>query len=769
MANARAWSVLSGLKNIQWSGDRKFRASCPAHRDANPSLSVELTDDGKVLLFCHGHCTWEAVTGAVGLTGQDLFPPKTEKRGKLLRTVRYEIRDVEGVLKATHVRREYEGGSKSMPWEPPGVKTRELPLYGIERTANLPDGTKIILTEGEKAAASLIARGFNAVGTVCGAAAVPSDESLSPLSRFWLALWPDNDTAGIDHMEKISSRLHLLGVKTFWITWPEAPPGGDAADFIGNFAELLKIDLSIPGHAINPDGKEKNKSDSDSLRPAICVTGRTLDELTADAWSAIERRNNPVSIVVGNSDQLLRIVGYKAEQIGVYHMQYEIAEAARWEKLARGEPVPVFPPIDVSRNMLHQRIYPVPKLRRLVSHWLLSAAGEILTTAGYHLESGIYLTESFTPQPMNVETAVGIFDELLKDFHWAHSSDRAHAFSLMLLPFVREYIRGETPFYIVHAPQPGVGKSLLLRVLLSIAGIKDNFLFPQERENAGALRVQIESNFLQESETILIDNVTAEFDSDWLSGLATSSTFQIRRFYTQSTMDVPQRMIWAMTVNNPIFTEQIIRRTCRIKIEATQPIPWLRTDIADDELYETVKRRRPELASAAYAIVDQWIKEGRPEEKPKDAVLGSFTHWNRVMNGLLHIAKIEDFGVRYDEEMPSRRNRDDLTKFFQLWADETETRERRNEYRDNEKEYEDLWFKATDLVAFAVDTYLGNSDKLNSRGYYLSRILNKRLDQPFFILDEQKFNNNGKTQQSLRQYRIRHKSLNGYSLFRLFG
>lgn len=47
-------------------------ARCPAHGDANPSLSVS-ESGGKILLHCHAGCTAQAVVEAMGLKMRDLF------------------------------------------------------------------------------------------------------------------------------------------------------------------------------------------------------------------------------------------------------------------------------------------------------------------------------------------------------------------------------------------------------------------------------------------------------------------------------------------------------------------------------------------------------------------------------------------------------------------------------------------------------------------------------------------------------------------------
>jgi 5S rRNA maturation endonuclease (ribonuclease M5) len=48
-----------------------WKARCPAHHDANPSLSINEGSDGKVLVRCHGPCTQEAVINA--LKGRGLW------------------------------------------------------------------------------------------------------------------------------------------------------------------------------------------------------------------------------------------------------------------------------------------------------------------------------------------------------------------------------------------------------------------------------------------------------------------------------------------------------------------------------------------------------------------------------------------------------------------------------------------------------------------------------------------------------------------------
>jgi hypothetical protein len=180
-------------------------------------------------------------------------PPKDEDgssatKARVIKTTRYELRNVSGELITIHVRSDLDDGTKSMWYElPDGRKTLDgmpkanLPLYGIHA---LGDAKMVIVTEGEKAAQALRDIGVPAVGTATGADGCPCDDSLRPLLGLQVVLWPDHDDVGDKHMDAIGTALRRLGQpahKLFRLTWSDAPPKGDAADFVerGGTKEIL--------------------------------------------------------------------------------------------------------------------------------------------------------------------------------------------------------------------------------------------------------------------------------------------------------------------------------------------------------------------------------------------------------------------------------------------------------------------------------------------------------------------------------------------------
>jgi hypothetical protein len=73
--------LLAGLAGVRRTARDRWSASCPAHRDRQPSLSVRELDDGRVLLHCFGGCPVDEVVAALGLELADLFPPRDRTPG----------------------------------------------------------------------------------------------------------------------------------------------------------------------------------------------------------------------------------------------------------------------------------------------------------------------------------------------------------------------------------------------------------------------------------------------------------------------------------------------------------------------------------------------------------------------------------------------------------------------------------------------------------------------------------------------------------------
>jgi hypothetical protein len=68
--------LLSHLEGVKQTGHGRWLARCPAHGDKHPSLAIRELDDGRVLVHDFAGCTVESVLSAVGLSFDDLYPPR---------------------------------------------------------------------------------------------------------------------------------------------------------------------------------------------------------------------------------------------------------------------------------------------------------------------------------------------------------------------------------------------------------------------------------------------------------------------------------------------------------------------------------------------------------------------------------------------------------------------------------------------------------------------------------------------------------------------
>ena len=239
-------------------------ALCPAHDDESRSLSVDAGRDGRVLVRCFAGCTAPEIAAALGMAMRDLMGPDDTVTAELppparLGRTEYQIRDVDGTVRAIHVRVPSGNGHKAFLWKRPdgtdgldGLATEDLPLYGAHRLREWSADAVLVLAEGEKAADALASAGIPALGTVTGAAGTPSPAVLASLTGRAVLLWADNDGAGREHMARIAAVLDTIAAPGI-VAWPDAPPKGDAADFMATHTTEDAEALLATAHAWNPD------------------------------------------------------------------------------------------------------------------------------------------------------------------------------------------------------------------------------------------------------------------------------------------------------------------------------------------------------------------------------------------------------------------------------------------------------------------------------------------------------------------------------------
>ena len=221
-------------------------ARCPAHEDRHASLGVNEGDDGRVLVRCYAGCETEAIVKALGLELGDLFD-KPAGLGDPEAIYDYVDEDGNLVMQALRYpgksfrQRRPEGGDWA--WKLDGVE--RVPYRLPEVLEAVRNGITVFVTEGEKDADALVARGKVATCHPGGAGKWQHVWSEKYFRGATVIIVADADEAGTSHARMVRDSLQTAGAKVFVV---RAKTGKDAYDHFRaghTFEDFVPLELDV--------------------------------------------------------------------------------------------------------------------------------------------------------------------------------------------------------------------------------------------------------------------------------------------------------------------------------------------------------------------------------------------------------------------------------------------------------------------------------------------------------------------------------------------
>lgn len=418
-----------------------------------------------------------------------------------------------------------------------------------------------------------------------------------------------------------------------------------------------RVPVAPPREAPRFDHEAPPPEPEQVARPRVVITSRQLREVVADAWAAIHRANRDEARVYQRGGQLVEVShteqGPRIVPVTASSLLGHLAEAADWVKLRRAGPheptesgyVEVDadrPPQAVVDVLLSAPHRDLPVLEGLVHGPVVDAGGGLVTEPGYSASARVlYVGERLPlvtgPAP---EAARLLLDHWLGDFPFASASDRAHALALVLTPFLRRMIAGPCPGFLVEAPTPGSGKSLLAELAGTVAlgaAPPPTPLARQEEERRKALLSALSSG----RPMILLDNVSGTVADSTLEGILTAyPAWTDRDLGRIAELTVPALAVFALTSNNATLSTDMARRLCRVRLDPQTDRPGERAGFRHPDIRRWTREHRAVLVSAALAIIQAWLDAGRPYSGPR---LGSFERFSEVVGGCLEVAGVAGF------------------------------------------------------------------------------------------------------------------------------
>jgi hypothetical protein len=384
--------------------------------------------------------------------------------------------------------------------------------------------------------------------------------------------------------------------------------------------------------------------------PVIRVFGGSLahNRVEAEAALALHGMDAPLEAVYQRGGVLVRIHRIvEAEAVDPHGVQRpegapviapcepgflhcRLAEAALWVRPdARiKQDVPVNPPKDVVRPLLDGPWRVIRPLTGILETPALLPDGRLLAGRGYDVATGLLLDTlpipGLEPSRRAAEAALKLLLEVFEGFPYVSEVDRSVALSAPL-SLLEAPLIDATPAVGYSAPAAGSGKSLQAEATALIGRGRKPAAMPmaasEEEDKKRLLSVLMRGDSMA-----LIDNVARPLESDALCAVITGARYEDRLLGVSRMVNVPARVMWAITGNNLRIVGDLIRRTlsCRIDPKCDRP----ETRRFDLDLHQVIPERRAELVHACLTIMASYQRAGRP--KPL-AALGNFEPWSRLV------------------------------------------------------------------------------------------------------------------------------------------
>jgi hypothetical protein len=466
-----------------------------------------------------------------------------------------------------------------------------------------------------------------------------------------------------------------------------------------------------------PDIKALVEDGSEPKLPEIDAGDLNLPRITRATWRAILSANIPPYLF--RSGTVLSRLEHGDEHLpalrplDTYRLRHELARVAEWCRFTRFGPEPALPPLHVVHDILADAAPQLPPLTRIVAAPVFAADGTLLQTPGYQAPAAIYYAPADgldvpavpeTPSRSDIDHARELLlDDLLADFPFTGDAERAHAVALMVLPFAREMIDGRTPLHLIEKPAPGTGGGLLLQVL-TMPALGHAPAVMTEGRDEDEWRKRLTAKFVTGSIFLVIDNIRRRLDSGALAAAITAPVWEDRLLGQTQMVRVRPRCAWVAIGNNPALSNEMARRSARIRLDAKRDQPWLRDEFKHPNLRLWALEHRGDLIAAVLTIIRAWIAAGRPKGT---RTLGEFESWAQVIGGILDVAEIPGFlGNLYEFYEASDAEGAQVRALLAAWWDQ---------YRDTEVGVQQVFTIATsDGVALELDaaTEQGRRTKL---------------------------------------------------------
>lgn len=413
----------------------------------------------------------------------------------------------------------------------------------------------------------------------------------------------------------------------------------------------------------------------------IMITGHDLHHLTERSITALKNWNQPPKLF-HRAGGIVRIILDEAGRPVIstaneFTVRWALEESADWMRETKADFIPVYPPLDVVRNLMQEPTLKLPPLKGTIEIPTLRADGSIILDPGYDERTGLFyapdpdLVIPVVPDPptrREVKAAVELLQEIFIDFPFIDDASRANTIATLITPILRPMIRGPVPLALFDKPAAGTGSSLLAEVVsLIVTGRDAAMMTAPTRDEEWAK--QIAAVLIAGRSVAVFDNVDVVLKIAALASILTTSTYEGRLLGQPGVITLAHRTVWMAAGINLQLGGDMPRRCYWVRMDAHAAQPWKRTGFKHPELKDWVTANRGRIIAAILTLCRSWVRAGAPLPT-KIPIMGNFEAWSRAVGGILQHCGVSAFLGNMDEMCEETDNEGPVWEaFFERWYD----------------------------------------------------------------------------------------------------
>ncbi len=476
--------------------------------------------------------------------------------------------------------------------------------------------------------------------------------------------------AGKDGVDDLLTRVpegRRTGLMESWVKSAKSKPADlDKRELVRLRTAMSKKD-SVQRAAQSADAAASGKGFGG--RPGFDVGGDPR-QLSLDLVDVLARESGGTRLFRRNR-QLVRVLRGDTEALragdlesdGLQREILDVAAPYRMVPQMDGPPEPVLVPVPgVLLGLIADHPDEFPRLASIARSPIVRPDGTVCAENGYDEVTGVLidLSEgvlgiSVPEHPTDAEIALA--RELLLDLFamdgaggydgWVFKTvaDQTNAVAALVSGPVRP-ATGPSPLFVVDGLEPGSGKGGLVEVQSRIFTGDEAPMMAIPDSNTEVDK-RITTEVKEASAMIVLDEVQdsetgrCKLDSASLRAALTAKTIRSRVLGESQGMSGPNGALWWATGNNVQVPADMARRVVPIQLDSDRPNLKDRKNFKYD-LDTHVPAHRREYLEAVLTLIRAWYDRGQPEA-PRHFGFASFTEWQRIVGGIMHLAGFKDF------------------------------------------------------------------------------------------------------------------------------